>query len=228
MMERCLVCNAENKRIICVGCIKLLSKAKVSCSLCGKALQAAALHTDVFAGKRDFLKCGECQKTPPEFEQLIYASYYQYPIDQWVMALKFGNQLAFSRLIADCLMPFLSGLSNTIPLIPVPLHKNRLKTRGYNQAYEIARQISKIKGNPVINNTLIRHKNTAMQAELKESQRAANVRAAFSINQPVNAKQVLLIDDVYTTGHTIKSCAKVLKKAGVEKIIVAVFARSSN
>jgi len=117
-------------------------------------------------------------------------------------------------------------MDNNIPIIPVPLHPKRLRLRGYNQAHEIAKIIAKQQNRPLLSDALVRTKNTAMQAELHEKQRANNVRAAFALNQTIESDTVIVMDDVMTTGQTLRSVAKCLNQAGIGEVIVAVFARS--
>lgn len=214
-MLRCTVCQCRSESALCEGCHDLLNKADHGCAICSKPLAVA-----------DAKQCGECMANPPAFDAVIYASLYQAPMDHWVHQLKFGGQLTAARLMAEALLPELEYLSSDIPIIPVPLHPKRLLTRGYNQALEIAKIIARRQNRPVENDILIRNKATQMQAELGEKQRAANVAGAFQCSQTIGHDHVLLLDDVMTTGQTLRACAKTLKKAGAQKVTAIVFARS--
>ena len=142
------------------------------------------------------------------------------------MALKFGKKLLYTRLFAELMLPYLDQIENKYVLMPVPLHKSRLRKRGYNQAYEIAKELSKATGRK-IDTSLTRNKKTEMQAQLKFKQRAENVRNAFEVKKELKNKNILLIDDVMTTGSTLKECAKTLLKSGAIDVKVLVFARKS-
>ncbi len=119
-------------------------------------------------------------------------------------------------------------------LIPVPLDKNKLKTRGYNQSEELAKELSKILKIPVISDILIKIKETKPQMELSKEEREKNLLDAFATNNKdivgsdpamLSGKKVFLVDDVYTTGSTMEECAKVLRKAGAKQVWGLVVAR---
>ena len=112
-------------------------------------------------------------------------------------------------------------------LIPVPLEKKKLKWRGFNQAEEIAKQLSKFFKIPLINDVLIKIKETLPQVELSDRERKENIKGAFACPAPekIQGRKILLVDDIYTTGSTMAECAKVLKKAGAKEIIGIVVAR---
>ena len=104
-------------------------------------------------------------------------------------------------------------------LIPVPIHKNRMKKRGYNQAYLIAKELSKLTGIPVENNLVKRKNETKVQKELGARERENNLKKAFIVNKNVvELKSVVIIDDIYTTGSTVDSIASLLKEKGVRKV----------
>ncbi|MCF6288720.1 MAG: ComF family protein [Proteobacteria bacterium] len=162
--------------------------------------------------------------SPPHFNRTYYACTYQAPVDKWIMSLKFGSNILISKLFAELLSNDLNKIAKDFVLMPVPLHKSRLRKRGFNQAYEIAKELARY-CHRELDTSLIRIKNTQMQAQLKFKERITNVRDAFEVRQPLSVKKVILVDDVMTTGNTLKECAKTLKKAGVEDVTVLVFAR---
>lgn len=215
-MKHCLICKNNTAdsdySSICCGCLSLLSYANNNCTQCGVELQN---HNAI---------CGSCIKSPPPFSHTYYACDYQTPIDKWVMALKFGGNILMSRLFAELLEAKLNSIENDFILMPVPLHQSRLRKRGYNQAFEIAKELSLL-SNRKLDISLIRVKNTQMQAQLKFKERIKNVKNAFEVKQSFAGKRIILVDDVMTTGNTLKECAKTLKKAGVEEVRVLVFAR---
>jgi len=125
-------------------------------------------------------------------------------------------------------------------LIPVPLERRKLKWRGFNQAEELGKELSKFFGIPLITNCLIKIKETLPQVELSDEERRENIKGAFLVkdkelikNPEGNplafygaGKKILLVDDVYTTGSTMEECARVLKKAGAKEVIGIVIARA--
>ena len=211
----CLIChNKSEKQIICCGCAALAKHAKNSCKCCGVKLQ------------NQEKQCGHCQISPPAFSHTYYEAEYKQPIDSWVKSLKFGKNLAMSRLFAEMMLKRLKVIGKEFVLMSVPLHKSRLRSRGYNQAYEIAKELAKLSGRK-LDNSLKRTKKTDMQAQLKFKQRAKNVKNAFVSKENLKNKKIILIDDVMTSGNTLRECARVLKKAGAEDVRVMVFARKS-
>ena len=217
-MNNCLICQNNTQdsdyKSLCIGCQSLLHKPIFACHQCGASLQVSQ-HL-----------CGSCLIKPPLFNQTLYASLYQAPVDKWVMALKFGKKITYSRLMAELMLPLLNLANKDHVLMPVPLHKSRLRTRGYNQAYEIAKELAKYSGYK-LDTSLIRQKDTQMQAQLKFKERAKNVRGAFKLAKTFNHDKVILVDDVMTSGNTLSECAKTLIKSGVKSVKVLVFARKS-
>ena len=199
---------------MCKGCQTLLQAPEKPCQICAKPLNQS-----------DGV-CGECRSDPPAFTKTYCAAIYKAPIDKWVQQLKFGERLDRARIMAEALLTPLSALDKEVPVIPVPLHLSRLRKRGYNQANEIAKIICKQQNRPLLSDVLVRVKNTEMQAELHEKQRVANVRAAFQVVKPIKCLKVLLLDDVMTTGQTLRSASKCLINAGIQQVNIAVFARS--
>jgi ComF family protein len=112
-------------------------------------------------------------------------------------------------------------------LVPVPLHRSRLRQREFDQALGLSHMLSCGLDLPLWADVLVRHRNTTSQVGLKEEARRHNVRGAFRVHAPsrCEGKTLLLIDDVYTTGATVKECARVLRQAGAARIDVYTLAR---
>jgi len=167
---------------------------------------------------------------------LLIASYYEYPLIKKIIhryKYDFVKELAkpLGLLMIKKLNNFPNNFNkNNSILIPVPLHKKRLKWRGFNQSELLAQVISQELNIPVINNILIRNKHTLPQVKLENSkQRKENIEQAFQINpnfkNNLENKTLILIDDVSTTGATLKECTKALKSLKPKKIIGLVVAR---
>lgn len=147
---------------------------------------------------------------------------------QAIHQLKYNNLRAIVTLLAQLLQDYLA----TIPLpgdvlVPVPLHPKRLRERGYNQSYLLARELGKLLGLPVVPDCLVRERHVLPQARTANVQeRRRNVAGAFRCHdERLRGKQVLLIDDVATSGATLDACASALKGAGAISVWALVMAR---
>jgi len=129
----------------------------------------------------------------------------------------------------------LEGVSETMTshaphlIIPVPLHRSRLRQRGFNQAVLLGKVLSQQLSLPLLPDTLFRTRQTEPQISLSAADRRLNVKGAFKVKSPANVvgKRILLLDDVMTTGSTMDECAKELKKAGAVVVIAATIARTA-
>lgn len=217
----CLVCGAPGEKFLdlCAGCHTELPRNNQPCRCCGIPL--------VYEGN-DSLVCGHCQQTPPPFERTLTPFLYEPPMDHLIQLLKFQGQLAAATLLGHLLQEALAQRTIPLPegLLPIPLHPNRLAERGFNQALEIARVVAKHTDIPVLFATVQRSRPTPPQVSLDAKARRRNVRGAFRLQQPIQAKHVAIIDDVITTGSTVAEVARVLKRAGVEKVEVWALART--
>ena len=123
-------------------------------------------------------------------------------------------------------IPFIQAKNDFI-IIPIPLSQKRLKWRGFNQAEEIAKNLSVYLQIPLFNNILIKNKETSFQSRLSKEEREKNLLNTFSCNKQVKDKKILLVDDIYTTGSTMEECARTLKKAQVREVIGITIAKTS-
>lgn len=160
-------------------------------------------------------------RSPFRFDGVIRQAVYQ---------LKYNNIRTLATPLARLLYEFI--IENPIPgeiLVPVPLHSKRLRERGYNQSALIARQLLKMLDIPVVNDCLFRQRHTPSQATSTNiAQRQSNVRHAFSSQHDgLKDKQVILIDDVATSGATLNACANTIKTAGVASVWGLVLARET-
>ena len=135
---------------------------------------------------------------------------YEFPVDRIIHAYKYGHQLAVGNWAAEFIAQQVANNTYDL-LIPMPLHPDRLCERGFNQAAEIARRISLNTGQQLTTETLTRSRASKPQAELPMKERSRNVRGAFECNTDLNGKRVLLIDDVMTTGATLREASRILK-----------------
>lgn len=171
--------------------------------------------------------CGECLSHPPAFDSTYAPFIYQGATRYLILGLKsnaeYKNARSLGLLLAEGLKQHAS-LPDCI--MPVPLHKTRYRQRGFNQVIEIARTVSKELQLPLDMNSCVRHRDTPHQTRLTAKQRRKNIKNAFIVQKPIQARHIAIIDDVMTTGSTVHELARVLKKAGVTRVDVWVCARA--
>lgn len=165
----------------------------------------------------------------PAFDRCLGMLCYQGRVPWLVQQLKYGQQLKMAALLGDMLATFVTarrfGEAPPQALLPVPLHAGRLRRRGFNQALELARPLARRWRVPLLTDCVRRVQATPSQTGLSAAQRRRNLRGAFVVDRPPEARHIALIDDVVTTGSTAAELARVLKKAGVERVEVYCVAR---
>jgi ComF family protein len=167
--------------------------------------------------------CGRCLAEPPAYDGTVAALVYAFPADTLVHAFKFRGELALAPLLAGVLSTRLAGERVDL-IVPVPLSPQRLRSRGYNQAAEIARRLEVTAALELV--LCERARDTAAQSELPWAERRRNVRGAFRCSRPIPGATVAVVDDVMTTGATLDEIASVLKKAGAARVVNWVVART--
>jgi ComF family protein len=170
--------------------------------------------------------CGPCQTDPPPFARARAAAVYEGPVAAAIKRFKFAGQMAYLPVLQHWLkQPRGRELVEEADLlIPVPLHRRRLQYRGFNQALLLARAFPEAQ---VGRETLVRVRYTVPQIGLNPKERRDNVHRAFAVPRPleVKGKNVLLVDDLYTTGATVRECARALRRAGAKRVEVLTVAR---
>ncbi|MEO8002209.1 MAG: ComF family protein [Arenimonas sp.] len=199
----CLLCDQPGMGDIdlCDVCWRELPRNRVACPRCALPLSAPAIA------------CAFCIKQEPPFQATVAPLQYHAPLSTLIPRLKFHQDLAAGRLLAELFCR--NTLDCEIPdaLVPVPLHSARLRKRGFDQALELAKMIAKQKSIPLRTDLLSRSRNTAAQSYLDAKQRRHNLSNAFVVNSRSMPGHIALVDDVMTTGATVRECAKVLLKA---------------
>jgi ComF family protein len=174
----------------------------------------------------DGFPCGACRLRPPAYDRLLAGWLYEPPIREVIVGLKFGRLEYLAEELAGLLATRLSAeLQGCAVVVPTPLYWTRSLARGYNQAELIARGVAETLGLPLARN-LRRRRSTRPQTGLDRGARRANLRNAFRWRGPGVAGRAhwLLIDDVFTTGATLDSAARALKRAGVARVTAMVAA----
>ena len=213
----CLLClSTDNVNgALCESCITALPWIQNACIGCGLVL----------AKSRTGTLCGPCLIKPFPFDLVKVAFEYKWPCDRFVSQLKFKKKLEIATLLGHLMATYFKTHLVERPscLIPVPLHPQRLKERGFNQAYVLAKIIGRVLNIPVVWDFVKKTKQTRAQSSLSLDKRVLNLQRAFEIssNFPTHFKSsVAIIDDVMTTGQTLSSLTLALKAAGVERVEV--------
>ena len=203
----CFVCRGAARALLCDECDAELPRLdQPLCPRCALASPAGAL-------------CGRCLREPPAYDATVAALAYDFPADALVQALKFRGELAVAPFLAS----LLKGVQRVDCVIPVPLSRDRLRQRGYNQAVEIARGLVGVKVDAF---ACERTRESPPQMELPFDERQKNVRGAFRCTRSLVGLHVAVVDDVMTTGATLDELARTLKKAGALSVTNWVVART--
>lgn len=216
----CLLCGSQGQgsRNLCDGCSARLPWMERSCPRCAAAVPGALL-------------CSDCQRQPPSFDSTHALFWYQPPVSDLILRLKFQGVLSVASTFGLLLSDRLSSCINAYPqvLLPVPLHGSRLRARGYNQALEIARIVSRQLAIPLRITGIERTRPTTPQSALKShADRRRNVHDAFRL-RPGFVRQsahIAILDDVMTSGATVQSLASALKQQGAGRVEVWICARA--
>ena len=221
---------------LCLSCKKAFSGQSENNDLCARCLGNIQIFTTLF--------CPVCHSRLPENKKICHkdsrfllgaATRYQAPIKDAIHYFKYRSWDRLAPMLGVYLVAYLRNLVSAgfsldaHTLIPLPLHPSREKERGFNQSELLAEIISKTFNLPLEKNILIRAKNTRAQAELTDwEERQANLQNAFTVANPENlkGKNIILVDDVYTSGATMSAAAEVMRAAGAKKIIGLVLAKT--
>ncbi len=218
---RCILCSGagDDGVDLCRGCAADLPRNEPACSVCAEPLAT----TDAVARV-----CGECLRDPPTFSAGFVPFRYAYPLDHLVRGLKFRGELACGRALGRIFSRSVLARGEPLPetIVPVPLAPRRYRQRGYNQATELALAIRSVTGVTVAADIVIRQRETIEQAGLDRGARRQNLRGAFAAIAPLRARHVAILDDVVTTGSTVRELARVLRQAGAEQLVVWAIART--
>jgi len=214
--QRCELCaGPSGAELVCNSCSRDLPRIGAACPVC-------ALPTP------DAQVCGTCLAQPPAFDATVAAYAYAFPVDRLVQAFKYQGRLALAEWCAIAILT-LRARRNAAPpqrLIALPLSAARQRERGYNQAAEIARQLAAQTRAPLVTRGVRRIRATQPQTALPWPERARNVRDAFACDIDLSGLDVVVVDDVMTTGATLAEFARTLKSAGAARVENWVVART--
>ncbi len=216
----CAVCHDWGEQRVCALCVARFAPVLPRCERCAIEVPAGVST------------CGACLTGPPLFERTLAAVDYAHPWDSLITQFKFHAALDLAPALTQRLLDTFHLTDQPSPalLLPIPLSPARLRERGYNQAWELARRLARKVHCRADAKLLLRVKDTAHQLALAPDKRAGNVQAAFAVEPRRRAElagaSVTLIDDVMTTGATASEAARALLQAGAARVHVWVVART--
>jgi len=223
----CKLCNtmldSQGEKVVCHSCLKQLKSRRSSyCSCCGKFFESY--------GEPHI--CYDCLKKRPEFSMHRSCDLYRGRLKDLILLFKYHHYKELGKDLADYMCKSLAQYEDLWwdleAVVPVPLHKKRKKERGFNQSYELAKYIAEIKGLEIFRDVLIKKFNVPPQTSLSAEQRILNNKGAYEVchSEKIKGKIILLVDDVYTTGSTIKECTSVLMRSGAKEVRAATLAQA--
>jgi ComF family protein len=216
--KRCFGCG-HSGIYICNSCLKKVEPSRLTCVYCGKRAVDGMTHT----------KC----KKKLGLDSLLSIWRYSGIVRKAILDLKFKFATDVIEELSDKLFLEIKKrkfvFPNNVVLVPIPLHKRRKNWRGFNQVEEVGKLLAKKMDWKYTDNLLVRKYSKTPQSKLKRDERKANIQGVFSLNLkiriPTANYKILLFDDVFTTGSTIKEAAKVLKRGGFNQVWGLTIAR---
>jgi ComF family protein len=220
---RCPLCGEglTSQVGLCGACwTELVIPGEPCCSLCQRPFPDGTVATTI---------CAPCLASPPCHDGIAAGTLYNDASRRLVLAFKHGRRIALAPMMGRLISTRLRETGSGWLVVPVPLHRWRLWRRGFNQAALLAREIAKLQGGALIVDGLERRKQTPSLGGLGRTARVRALSGAIAVN-PRRKEQfakanVILVDDVLTSGATSTACISALKRAGADKVVVACFAR---
>ena len=212
--QTCTLCSVSTPELLCPACARDLPRIPTEhCPQCALPTQDSSL-------------CGQCLAHPPAYNASYAVLNYIFPVDRLIHALKYQGQLAFAVWCAELIAERIALAPRPDYLVAMPLAAPRQRERGFNQAIEIARYLSRRIKIPLLKHAVQRIKHTPPQADLPWKERAKNIRGAFVCGADLTGKSLALVDDVMTTGASLNELAKTLKRSGAVRVENWVVART--
>lgn len=215
---KCILCGAKSNRNIdlCQGCENDLPRMEHPCWQCGLTIP---IGQEI---------CGRCLTNPPLFSHCYSAFKYAAPVDTLINQFKNHSKLVNGKVLSVIMARSYVSDHIIVPdfWLPVPLHKNRLKSRGFNQAFEIATTLADMTQRPINSRLCRRIAHTPDQKSLNFTDRQANIRKAFILDQTLSGETIGIVDDVITTSATVSELTRLLLQNGAGDIQVVSLART--
>jgi ComF family protein len=234
----CRICGEPLIRIsrlpVCATCLAAIHPIEGGlCSICGERLISA----HAFAGEHGEIRCGLCRRMEPPYARAAAYGSYEGGLRDLIHMLKHQQVRPAANVLGRMLAEVGADLEPSfqeakVLVIPVPLHRSKFRQRGFNQAELVARLALKLSSSRerylLCPDGLERVRETQSQTGLTRHQRLENMRGAFRVKHPeqISGREVLLVDDVFTTGTTAAECARILRRASAARVWVATVART--
>ena len=226
--QNCISCDgkiSESECLLCASC-----KADIGfirqphCFQCGVPADLS------YAYPHEEFVCGDCRKSPFQFDRARSLGFYDTVLRTTIHHFKYRRQMGVLTEMDLLLEKYFTenpDFCKGFTVSHIPLHFNKMKERGFDQAFLIARQVARVLKLPLEGGLLRRVNATSPQASMTRAERSRNIKGAFEVNRPewVAGKNILLVDDVFTTGATVNEAAKTLKKEGAGKVYVFTLGR---
>lgn len=220
---RCRCCRKTGPDIsegLCTGCLQNIPYIKGPlCRVCGRDYVASQPADHI---------CGQCLRRPPAYSRARAVTYYEEPVRALLHSLKYRFDTTATDPLLKIARSFdISPFESSDIIVPVPLHRHRLKDRGMNQALLLARLLFKDEKDKIVPKILVKKRRTPSQTACDAAGRRKNLRHAFALddNISVRNKKICLVDDIYTTGTTVGECARTMIQAKAADVVVLTFAR---
>ncbi len=222
--QSCMHCQEAHsgENIFCVGCSTQIIRLNGPCCFICSTPFVSFASTSHSPSHR----CDACRKAPPPFSKAITPLLYEGPLATAIRQFKYQKKNHLAVPLARLIAHDLAHLSIDY-VMPIPLSPSRLRSREFNQSLLLAQQIGRVCAVPYLIDAMIRIRETPPQVGLSRKERDQNIKGAFHVTTPnaIKARRILLIDDVYTTGATVKEGARMLMQAGAQDVVVATVAR---
>lgn len=251
LRQPCILCgnSCQHSFCLCIACLDELPYIDSACTACGLPLDTSARSdicgacisspppilqrrqtgsTEKVGNAGDVVE-NAVENAVKRTGQCISLLHYESPVDYLIKRMKYHNQLSVAELLGKLIAKKIKQYNAPLPelLIPIPLHVDRLRQRGYNQAAEIAKAVSRDLRIPLNLTACSRIKSTIPQFDLPASERGNNIKNAFAASKQIQTKHIALIDDVMTTGSTVWEVANILLESGASQVDVWVCARAT-
>lgn len=214
----------------CILCSSLTNRQQEICEPCYRELPWIAQHCERCASPltTNAFSCGHCLNRKLYYDCTHALFQYQKPISSLLLALKFKHTLSHARILGELLAESIQKRAKPTPdfLVPVPLHPKRIQERGFNQALELGRPVSKMLRIPILFEGIERINPTSAQSSLPAKNRKANVKRAFAVQRNFKGARIAVLDDIVTTGDTVNEFCRILKQNDASSIEIWCIARS--
>jgi len=224
--SECQICKASldpvRKECLCGDCkAKIRLNLPPFCAKCGRSLINSVTALEL---------CNDCKSSNYHFRKVWAVGHYEGILKECIHLFKFNGKLSLAPLFNELFLNFASSYMKIAlfdAIVPVPLHSSKIRERTFNQAELLAKNFGRKTKIPINTSCLIRIKNTSPQTELSKNKRFLNIKGAFGTKRSplLKDKNILLVDDVFTTGSTLDECAKILLGDGAKSVECLVLAR---